>query len=324
LENIAMKIPILFLSALSLLSATFVLADDQPQPPVPVVPAMPPPPATRPADNQQLYGGPAPLVTPEAAKALIDKFRAAFAQNEGPRFVFYVNRELVDVESGLKLTQRVEHTEAERHAVKSDMESPASSGAPQTQVNVSVSGNAGNSGPALGKGTAATTDEKVTAENTYQAKDGSAPTLADRQTVRDVERLFGRPFRAAGAHLADQKVAASLLADKPVDTFASGAGDQARKDRDALANVADIAVEVLVSSRQVTVANISGDEEVTVPDIQATAIRLKDSAIIGQASSSDILGKDQQAGQLAKRYDVRDITEATSLALMQDMLTGAK
>jgi hypothetical protein len=72
------------------------------------------------------------------------------------------------------------------------------------------------------------------------------------------------------------------------------------------------------------VANISGDEVVTVPDIQATAIRLKDSAIIGQASSSDILGKDQQAGQLAKRYDVRDITEATSLALMQDMLTGAK
>jgi hypothetical protein len=319
-----MKIQILFLSALSLLPATFAFADQPPEPPVPVVPTMPPPPATRPADNQQLYGGPAPLVTPEAAKALIDKFRAAFAQTtDGPRFVFYVNRELVDVESGLKLTQRVEHTEAERHDVKSDMESPASGGAPQTQVNVSVSGNAGNS-TALGKGTASANAEKVTAENTYEAKDGSAPTLADRQTVRDVERLFGRPFRAAGAHLADQKVAASLLADKPVDTFASGAGDQARRDRDALANVADIAVEVLVSSREVTVSNISGDEVVTVPDIQATAIRLKDSAIIGQASSSDILGKDPQAGRLAQRYDVRDITEATSLALMQDMLTGAK
>jgi hypothetical protein len=321
LENIAMKISPFFLSALSLLPAAIVLADDQP--PVPVVQTMPPPPATRPADNQQLYGGPAPLVTPEAAKALIDKFRVAYAQNEGPRFVFYVNRELVDVESGLKLTQRVEHTEAERHDVKSDMESPASGGAPQTQVNVSVSGNAGNS-TALGKGTAATTDEKVTAENTYEAKDDSAPTLADRQTVRDVERLFGRPFRAAGAHLADQKVAASLLADKPVDTFASGAGDQARRDRDALANVADIAVEVLVSSREVTVTTISGEAVVTVPDIQATAIRLKDSAIIGQASSSDILGKDSQAGRIAQRYDVRDITEATSLALMQDMLTGTK
>jgi hypothetical protein len=287
-----MKIRPLFLSALSLLPAAIVLADDQsPEPPVPVVQTMPPPPATRPADNQQLYGGPAPLVTPETAKALIDKFRAAYAQTEGPRFVFYVNRELVDVQSGLKLTKRTERTEAG--------ESETNNGAP-------------------------TQEDKIVAHNTYEAKDTSAPTLADRQTVRDVERLFGRPFRAAGARLADQQVAASLLADKPFDTFAAVGGDQARKDREALANVADIAVEVLVSSRQVTVTNISGDETVTVPDIQATAIRLKDSAIIGQASSSDILGKDPQAGRIAQRYDVRDITEATSLALMQDMLTGTK
>jgi hypothetical protein len=289
LENIAMKIYPLFLSALSLLPAAIVLADDQP--PVPVVQTMPPPPATRPADNQQLYGGPAPLVTPEAAKALIDKFRAAYAQNEGPRFVFYVNRELIDAESGLKLTRRTERTEAG--------ESETNNGAP-------------------------TQEDKIVAHNTYEAKDTSAPTLTDRQTVRDVERLFGRPFRAAGARLADQQVAASLLADKPFDTFAAVGGDQARKDREALANVADIAVEVLVSSREVTVTTISGEAVVTVPDIQATAIRLKDSAIVGQASSSDILGKDPQAGRIAQRYDVRDITEATALALMQDMLTGAK
>jgi hypothetical protein len=289
-----MKISILFLSALSLLPANFVLADDQPpEPPVPVVPVMPPPPATRPPDNQQLYGGnQAPLVTPEAAKALIDKFRAAFVQNdEGPRFVFYVNRELIDAESGLKLTKRTERTEAN--------ESETSNGAP-------------------------TQDDKIVAHNTYEAKDTSALTLSDRQTVRDVERLFGRPFRAAGARLADPQVAASLLADKPFDTFAAVGGDQARKDREALADVADIAVEVLVSSREVTVTTISGEAVVTVPDIQATAIRLKDSAIIGQASSSDILGKDSQAAQIAQRYDVRDITEATSLALMQDMLTGTK
>jgi hypothetical protein len=288
-----MKIPSLFFSALSLLPAAIVLADDQPpEPPVPVVQTMPPPPATRPPDNQQLYGGPAPLVTPEAAKALIDKFRAAFVQNdEGPRFVFYINRELINAESGLKLTRRTERTEAS--------ESEANNGAP-------------------------TQDDKIVAHNTYEATDTSAPTLADRQTVRDVERLFGRPFRAAGARLADPQVAASLLADKPFDTFAAVGGDQARKDREALANVADIAVEVLVSSREVTVTTISGEAVVTVPDIQATAIRLKDSAIIGQASSSDILGKDPQAGRIAQRYDVRDITEATSLALMQDMLTGTK
>jgi hypothetical protein len=288
-----MKICTIFLSALSLLPAAIVLADDQPpEPPVPVVQTMPPPAAVRPPDNQQLYGGsPAPLVTPEAAKALIDKFRATFVQNDSPRFIFYVNRELIDAESGLKLTRRTERTEAS--------ESETNNGAP-------------------------TQDDKIVAHNTYEATDTSTPTLADRQTVRDVERLFGRPFRAAGAHLADEQVAASLLADKPFDTFAAVGGDQARKDREALANVADIAVEVLVSSREVTVTTISGEAVVTVPDIQATAIRLKDSAIIGQASSSDILGKDPQAARIAQRYDVRDITEATSLALMQDMLTGTK
>jgi len=319
-----MKTHLIFRSAVSLMSATFALADQPPEPPVPLVPASPAPAVVPAPDHQQLYGGPAPLVTPEAAKALVDKFRAAFVQTDSPRFVFYVNRELIDVESGLKLTHRTEQTEAERHDVKSDMESPTSGGAPQTQVNVSVSGNAGNSSLPAGKGTADTSSEKVTGENTYEASDTSAPTLADRQTVRDVERLFGRPFRAAGARLADEKVAASLLADKPYDTFSSVGGDQAHQDREALASVADIAVEILVSSRQVTVANISGDETVTVPDIQATAIRLKDSSIIGQASSSDILGKDPQAARLAQRYDVRDITEATALALMQDMLTSAK
>jgi len=270
-----MKTRLLCLAVFSLLPATFVLADDQPpEAPVPVVPAPPPPAAAPAADNQRLYGGAqAPLVTPDAAKAIVDKFRAAFAQTEGPRFIFYVNRELIDAESGLKLIKRTERTEADRSETSSNGQA-----APGSQ------------------------NEKIIAHNTYEAKDAAAPTLADRQTVRDVERLFGRPFRAAGSRLADQ----------------------ARKDREAIANVDDIAVEVLVSSRNVTVSNVSGDETVTVPDIQATAIRLKDSAIIGQASSSDILGKDPQAARVAQHYDVRDITEATALALMEDMLTGAK
>jgi hypothetical protein len=72
------------------------------------------------------------------------------------------------------------------------------------------------------------------------------------------------------------------------------------------------------------VPGISGDQVVAVPDIQATAIRLKDAAILGQASASDVLGKDAQAGRTIQNFDVRDITEATALALMDDMLTGRK
>ena len=169
-----------------------------------------------------------------------------------------------------------------------------------------------------------TEDGKVTktsGENTYVAKEAPAAALADQQTVREIERLFGRAFRGAGAQLADQKVAASLLSGQ---TGARLTGDQGAKDREALSSVADIAIEVLISSRALTVPEISGDATYTVPDIQATAIRLKDSAIVGQAAASDILGKGMQAGQIARRFTSADITEATALALMSDMLTGTK
>ncbi|HVS51799.1 MAG TPA: hypothetical protein VHD62_05535 [Opitutaceae bacterium] len=160
---------------------------------------------------------------------------------------------------------------------------------------------------------------KTSGENSYQVKNAAPPALADQQTVREVERLFGRVFRNAGATLADQKTAAALL---PEQAGTRLVGDQAAKDREALANIADLAVEVLISSRNLTVPEISGDVNYTVPDIQATAIRLKDAAIVGQAAASDILGKGAQAGRVVRQFDVRDITEATAIALIEDMLTG--
>lgn len=162
---------------------------------------------------------------------------------------------------------------------------------------------------------------KTSGKNSYKAPtEAPAPTLADRQTVREVERLFGRAFRHAGAQLADYKVAASLLPDDGSHLV----GDRAAKDRQALATIADIAIEVLISSRNIMVPEVSGDVTYPVPDIQATAIRLKDAAIIGQAAASDIIGKGIQAGRIMRQFDVEDITEATALALMDDMLTGKR
>ena len=161
---------------------------------------------------------------------------------------------------------------------------------------------------------------KTSGTNSYKAKETPAPALADQQTVREIERLFGRAFRHAGAQLADQTVAASLLPDEGAHLV----GQKAAKDRQALAKIADIAVEVLISSRNITVPEISGDVTYPVPDIQATAIRLKDAAIVGQAAASDIIGKGVQAGQIVRQFSVQDITEATAIALMDDMLTGRK
>ncbi|MFT3869052.1 MAG: hypothetical protein QM715_11390 [Nibricoccus sp.] len=308
-------------------------AADQPEPPVPIKQAYPvttPPPPETPETAQRLYGPSGTLVAPEKAKQVIDAFRGTYEKLNKPRVLFFVNRELVDENAGLKLSGRTEKTESTLSEKKSNFEGdPKPAGtttAPQTQVNVVVNGSTGNRDDAArhGKGSSESKSTTVSAQNTYTAGDKTAPTLADKQTVREVERLFGRPFRMAGAALADQKVAASLIADKPLDHFVAPANDAARKDREALAKVADVAIEVLVASRNVTVTGVSEDKVVSVPDIQVTAVRLSDSAIIGQASSADILGRGQQAGRVARQYDVRDITEATALALMEDMTLTSK
>jgi hypothetical protein len=161
---------------------------------------------------------------------------------------------------------------------------------------------------------------RISGTNTYKARDTTAPALADQQTVREIERLFGRAFRHAGAQLADQKVAASLLPEDGAHLV----GRAAVKDRQALSNIADIAIEVLISSRNITVQEISGDVTYPVPDIQATAIRLQDAAIVGQAAASDVIGQGVQAGRAVRQFSVQDITEATAIALMDDMLTGRR
>jgi hypothetical protein len=153
------------------------------------------------------------------------------------------------------------------------------------------------------------------------AANGAAPALADQQTVREIERLFGRVFRHGGAQLVDQKVAAALLPETPGTPLT---GDAAAKDRKALADIADLAVEILISSRNLAVPDLTGDAFVPVPDLQATAIRLKDSAIVGQAAASDVIGKGAPAGRAARQFGAADITEATALALIEDMLIGKK
>jgi hypothetical protein len=81
---------------------------------------------------------------------------------------------------------------------------------------------------------------------------------------------------------------------------------------------------VLLASKNVNSQEISGTKTYTVPDLQATAIRLKDSKIIGQASASEVMNKAGGPEAVARNFGVQDITEATALALMQDILAGSK
>ncbi|MGZ8901319.1 MAG: hypothetical protein ACXW3Z_14610 [Limisphaerales bacterium] len=274
-------------------------------------------------DQKPITGRPV-LIAPETAKGLVDRFKDNYARLGSPRMVLYVNRDLVDEASGVKLAERKERVQSNTTEVKSEYK--ADPNAPQTSTaipsasNVTIVGDvSGNRNNIPGSGNVNTKTEKSTQENTYRNTEKNAATLADKQTVRDVERLFGRPLRMAGASLADQRVATQLLAGRPLQNLQTEA-EQARKDREALGKIADVAVEILISSRQIVVPEVSGDKTYAVPDIQATAIRLSDSRVVGQATASDIIGKDQYAGRIVRNFDVREIAEATALALMEDML----
>jgi hypothetical protein len=271
------------------------------------------------------------LIAPDKADQIVGAFRSAYEKLGKPRILFYVNRDLVDQNSGIKLSGRREKTETtvteKKSSFEADANAPKSTAAnPQTQINVAVGGGSAGSGNDYGpgRGNAESRSTTVTGENTYAAADTPAQSLTDKLTVREIETLFGRPFRAAGAALADQKVASALIADKPIDHFTTATNESARRDREALAKVADMVVEVLVSTRSAKVVGVSGDRTVSVPDIQVTAIRLSDAAIVGQASASDILGKDRMAARIVSQFDAREITEATALALMEDITQAAK
>ncbi len=283
---------------------------------------VPPPVATTPAsspagpvyvyDQKPLPGRPV-LVQPQQAQAIIDKFKAAYPRLGSPRMLIYINRDLVDENTGLRLIARTEKTDATRTQSKSDF-----------KLDPNYKGGADTNGVNIrhpGQGSTSSETEKSSYENRHKNNERKEATLADRQTVRDVERLFGRPLRMAGVGLSDQRLATQLIADHPLKPL-NTEGEQARKDREALANVADVVVEVLISSRNIQTTDVSGDKIYAIPDIQATALRLKDSRILGQAASSDITGKERNAGYYARNFDVREIAEATALALMEDMLTG--
>jgi hypothetical protein len=254
-------------------------------------PGQPPPPQPAPPNTyEQKAVTPPVLVSPDQAQAIINRFKDAYPKLGSPRLLIYVNRELVDEHSGMQPVRRTEHVET-------------------TQTTGGTNGNSST--------------VHSSAENTYRPDDKPQATLADKQTVRDVERIFSHPLRAAGASLADEGVAAELIADKPMSEFIGTTDSpQAQRDREALGKITDAVIEILVSSKSVTVPTISSSQTINIPDIQATAISLKDAKIIGQISSSEVINKVPPAS--LGNYDPREITEATALALMDDMASEAK
>jgi hypothetical protein len=272
-----------------------------PPPPPPVYPAatVVTPAAPVYVYDQKPVGGRPYLIAPEQAQSIIDRFKEHYKKLGTPRMVIYVNRDLVDENSGMKLSAHKQVVETSR-----SFDTPAPAPAPGA--------------PAV-KPDVVHQTERVVSTNIYRIPEPKETPLADRQTVRDLERLFGRPLRMAGVQLADQRVASQLLSSRSLEGLRVDS-EQAARDRQALSQVADVVLEILVSSKDTPVAELSGDRIYSAPDIQATAIRLADSRILGQATAADLIGQGPNAGQALRTFGIREIAEATALSLMEDMM----
>jgi hypothetical protein len=120
--------------------------------------------------------------------------------------------------------------------------------------------------------------------------------LSTRQTKREVELLFGRPLRLAGATLID-----------PAQT-----------------NLPELTLEILLGEREINVPGINGPKTHTVPDIIVTATRAADGQVLGQATVLDLFKHQAAAARMLQRYNIQQLTEATALALMKDIASTAK
>jgi len=120
--------------------------------------------------------------------------------------------------------------------------------------------------------------------------------LSTRQTKREVELLFGRPLRLAGATLID-----------PAQT-----------------NLPELTLEILLGEREIKVPGINGPKPHTVPDIIVTATRAADGQVLGQATVLDLFKHQAAAARMLQRYNIQQLTEATALALMKDIASTAK
>jgi len=262
--------------------------------------------------DQKPLPPPPMLITAEQAKGVIDRFKEGYPKLGSPRFLIFINRELIDTRSGVVASVASAKTERATTQIDSTVKDAKAAAAALGVTN----------GAGLPPGKYTKQTENVTINQTLKQKERPELSLADRQTARDIERLFGRPLRAAGATLVDQSIAVQMIEGKPVKDFlVSSEGDVARKEREAIKKIADVVIEVLVSSKQVTLPGLTGDITYNVPDIQATAVRLSDSKIIGQAASADIISRSQRPIQYLNVYEV---AEATALVLMEDMLLSVK
>ncbi|PAW77130.1 MAG: hypothetical protein B9S32_12685 [Verrucomicrobia bacterium Tous-C9LFEB] len=252
-------------------------------------------------------------------KEVVDQFRDAYAKQQKPRILLFVNRELLP-SARLEANGRTETVTQ----VKGD----AVDGGNGTS-NIQIGNNtqtSGGGGIVINPRQTGAGGEKKETTTTYKPGDKAnlgTPNLSEFD-ARQLEESFRAPYFSAGTRFIDQKMAASLLRHFPVigERFLTPPTTDAEKEAQAaLKQSADIAIELLGRHYDVSYPTPAGDTTIHRLDLVATAYDLKNPGVIlGQISSESLYGFNQPGGTRRNVSD-REIIDQTALTLMQQ-LTG--
>jgi len=155
---------------------------------------------------------------------------------------------------------------------------------------------------------------------TQEQISGQKRTVADLNRVRDVEQWVKLLFADAGATLVDPNVGVPLLGSKPYQRIPAADKAKTKKERDDLAAVADVVVEVTIVARYVTVLSPGANDSVyIVPDVTTDAYRVTDSALLGTASVQEVIKSRKLPEDTVMTINMNARTDTAIVALMEDI-----
>ncbi|MFH1067625.1 MAG: hypothetical protein V1746_06960 [bacterium] len=277
-------------------------------------------------------GNPAPVSQPIPVAAFplpitdydgtVSSFRASYQKMGSPRILIYVNRSLIAERGEMLETTRSEQSVK----TKGDAVLPEPS---QAAVQVGSGNQATQEAgiPPLPK-TSGKGGERLVSES-HSQRVNAASDLGTGQTTqydaRQIEETFQKPFFDAEAKLVDQKIAELALKKLPnadSNFLTAPQTDKEREQIEALRQSADIAVEILIRSKSVTIPQVSGKDKVeTRLEVVATVTQLKDGVKLAQINSDTLFGFNRRDGKAkearAARVTSAEIVEQTALAVMQ-------
>lgn len=155
---------------------------------------------------------------------------------------------------------------------------------------------------------------------TQEQISGQKRTVADLNRIKEVEQWVQLLFTNAGATLVDPNVGVPLLGSKPYQRIPAADKAKTKKERDALAAVADVVVEVTIVARYVTVLSPGANDSVfIVPDVTTDAYRVTDSALLGTASVQEVIKSRKLPEDTVMTINMNARTDTAIVALMEDI-----